>query len=667
MGPALKRIAIGLAVIALGFAAYYLYDSFRTRSRLEKLAEIIHDEDRRELTDRLKLFIKDDSAEVRSLAALAIGRIGDKHGGDLLFGMLSDHSLDVASSAAFALGLLGDKQYAMRLLQAADNLPAGVAAPALLSAGRLADSTLIEIPDRLAQFLKDASPEIREAACYALFYAKAKSEGPQILDLMATESDTLVRRAGLYALARMGVPEATPLFIEFLADADPWVRSLCVRGLGQSSSPESEHFLAIALNDISLGVEAQAVFALASKKSPSAVTYLARKLPTVKDDKLVIAVLDALQNLKSDQAVSIVSAFLAGGPSIPVAAAAIKYLAVAQSEHAIVLIDSILTQMPPPALRAACAEAYGLIGEHGVVSRVAVLFADEDPLVRAAAFEVLSKIDMGNSDFYLNKALADSDFVMVTSAIEKVREGHLTNYLPTLSTLLSRGTNIDPEVRRSIIEALPSFFNAMGRDSSLIRMLITGILDKEYVVRRAAAIVYQNQLQEDKWKLVPPAATRITERTIRQALSRYDRGNPSATLFTTKGQIEMELYFDVAPLTVLNFISLVKSSFYNGLTFHRVVPDFVVQGGDPRGDGSGGPSYYIRCEYSDEPLERGTVGMATSGKDTGGSQFFFTLSPQPHLNARYTAFGKVTSGMDIVDQLQIGDKIDKIIIKEGKR
>jgi cyclophilin family peptidyl-prolyl cis-trans isomerase/HEAT repeat protein len=668
MALALKRLVIFLVVVLIGVSAYYLYDHLRLRSHAEKLAQIIHDEDRREFTSQLKSYLENDSADIRARAALAVSRIGDKRAAAPLFKMLNDNSMDVASTAAFGLGILGDKTCAMKLLDVAtSDLPPEITAKALVSAGRLADSTMTDLPERMAQFLKDVSPEVREAACYGLFYAKAKSQGPALLEQMTNETDSLVKQAGLFALSRLGVTEASPLFVEYLADADPFVRSLCVRGLGQVAGPESEHFLAIALNDIDLGVETQAVSALAARKDSSAATYLARKLPTVRNDNLMVAIIGALQRLKDARAAEMVLAYLQGEPSVEVASACLKYMAVVQPDRAIVQIDSVLARNPAPRLRAACAEAYGLIGQPGLISRLAVLFKDEDPMVRVAAFDALATVDIGNLDFYLNTAFADSDFVMICTAIDKVSKDHLTNYLPTLATLLSRGNGIDPEVRRSVIEALPAFFAVMGRDTSLVRILVNGILDKEYVVRRAAAQVYESQLDEDKWKLVPPAATRIKESEIRKALVRYSDYNPRAILYTAKGQVEMELYFDVAPLTVLNFLSLVRSGFYNGLVFHRVVPDFVVQGGDPRGDGWGGPGYYIRCEYSDEPFERGSVGIATSGKDTGGSQFFFTLSRQPHLDARYTLFGQVTSGMEVVDQLEIGDKIDKIVIKEGRR
>ena len=112
-----------------------------------------------------------------------------------------------------------------------------------------------------------------------------------------------------------------------------------------------------------------------------------------------------------------------------------------------------------------------------------------------------------------------------------------------------------------------------------------------------------------------------------------------------------------APLTVANFIALARKGFFRNNAIHRLVPDFVVQAGDPRGDGEGGPGYTIRDELNELPYLRGTVGMALDWEDTGGSQFFITHSPQPHLDARYTVFGRVVNGMDVVDRLVQWDVI----------
>jgi cyclophilin family peptidyl-prolyl cis-trans isomerase/HEAT repeat protein len=135
-------------------------------------------------------------------------------------------------------------------------------------------------------------------------------------------------------------------------------------------------------------------------------------------------------------------------------------------------------------------------------------------------------------------------------------------------------------------------------------------------------------------------------------------GSAQRVLFkTAKGSFVLRLRKDEAPFTVLMFVNLINERFYDGLIFHRVVPNFVVQGGDPRGDGWGGPGFTIRSEWSLLNFERGSVGIASSGKDTEGCQFFITHLPTPHLDGRYTVFATVSSGMDVIDRLQVGDRI----------
>lgn len=137
-----------------------------------------------------------------------------------------------------------------------------------------------------------------------------------------------------------------------------------------------------------------------------------------------------------------------------------------------------------------------------------------------------------------------------------------------------------------------------------------------------------------------------------------------------KGSIELENgnkviieFFDKeAPGTVANFEKLANSGFYNGLTFHRVIPGFVAQGGCPRGNGTGGPGYTIKCETAGNPHKhvRGALSMAHAGKDTGGSQFFIVYTPQPHLNGVHTVFGQVIEGMEYVDQIKPGNKMKEV-------
>ncbi|MCS3924385.1 peptidylprolyl isomerase [Methanosalsum natronophilum] len=133
-----------------------------------------------------------------------------------------------------------------------------------------------------------------------------------------------------------------------------------------------------------------------------------------------------------------------------------------------------------------------------------------------------------------------------------------------------------------------------------------------------------------------------------------------AIIQTDKGDISLQLFENDAPNTVENFVKLAKDGFYDGLTFHRVIPDFVIQGGCPKGDGTGGPGYSIKCEINDNKHGEGALSMAHAGKNTGGSQFFITHSPQSHLDGVHTVFGKVNKGMNVVNEIKPGDVIRKV-------
>ncbi len=136
------------------------------------------------------------------------------------------------------------------------------------------------------------------------------------------------------------------------------------------------------------------------------------------------------------------------------------------------------------------------------------------------------------------------------------------------------------------------------------------------------------------------------------------------TIDTARGKIELELYPEHAPLTVNNFVFLAQDGFYDGVAFHRVISNFMIQGGDPTGTGRGGPGYRFADELDGNPLrhERGVISMANAGPDTNGSQFFITHGPQPHLDGRHTVFGRVTSGLEVVDSIATGDVMVRVTV-----
>ncbi|MBV7327673.1 peptidylprolyl isomerase [Chloroflexi bacterium TSY] len=141
----------------------------------------------------------------------------------------------------------------------------------------------------------------------------------------------------------------------------------------------------------------------------------------------------------------------------------------------------------------------------------------------------------------------------------------------------------------------------------------------------------------------------------------------NVSIETNAGTIELELYPEHAPNTVNNFVFLAREGFYDGVTFHRVIANFMIQGGDPTGTGRGGPGYKFNCETKGNPLkhETGSLSMANAGPNTNGSQFFITHAPQPHLDGNHTVFGKVTAGQNVVDSVQQGDVMKKVIVSEG--
>jgi cyclophilin family peptidyl-prolyl cis-trans isomerase len=239
----------------------------------------------------------------------------------------------------------------------------------------------------------------------------------------------------------------------------------------------------------------------------------------------------------------------------------------------------------------------------------------------------------------------------------------------------------DSDNTRALVEALP---HALQDDVDDAALSILGALSKQqgaeatgaiqtaletttdYLVRRRAADILRERAGgAEPARRVETVNTRNHREDYERAAARIGK-QVRAVVTTDKGAFTIELLPEDAPLTVDNFVGLARRNYFNGVAFHRVVPNFVVQGGDPRGDGNGGPGYQIRCEINMEPYGRGAVGMALSGKDTGGSQWFVTHSPQPHLDGGYTVFGRVVEGMNVVDSIARGDRIRSVTITETR-
>ena len=212
-------------------------------------------------------------------------------------------------------------------------------------------------------------------------------------------------------------------------------------------------------------------------------------------------------------------------------------------------------------------------------------------------------------------------------------------------------------------DVLTSFIDAAGdmKVTSLVPDLVKLLSYPDYMIAKKSSEALKKLTGDDfplnNLSLIDPDKI---NRAMEMLNEKYN-----AEIITSKGKITIELFPGIAPFTVLNFIDLANKNFYNGTIFHRVVPNFVIQGGDNTGTGFGSPGYSIRSEFSSLTYSTGVVGMASSGKDTEGSQFFITHSPQYHLDGKYTIFGFVTKGMDVVDKIIVGDKIESVkIIKK---
>ena len=292
--------------------------------------------------------------------------------------------------------------------------------------------------------------------------------------------------------------------------------------------------------------------------------------------------------------------------------------------------------------------------------------------------------------------LADSDQRVIPSVLESL----VKLQSPKAAAILIERLKVDDPAVRSAAAAGLGTLKPPGGAAALAEAYTFGQRDPSYNARAAAlgalasyglaaaAPVLKTAFADKDWAVrvraarlmaqLDPAAAAAAAAQIRPAPTRLSAEvyatprvtNPTvstqAYLETDRGTIQIELAVLDAPLTVENFVTLARRGFFDGLSVHRVVPNFVVQDGDPRGDGEGGPGHSIRDELSQRPYLRGTVGMALDPwPDTGGSQYFITHSPQPHLDGRYTVFGRVVSGMDVVDRIQQWDVIRKVRVWDG--
>lgn len=660
------------------------------RSRAALAAGRIGNEDA--IADLIKLLEHDDESEVRAMAAFAIGEIESPMGADALVAslkttneqLLKARAVEAIGKIAAALpreqdvrarelgaAILGVLRFEEKRRSAPDRLTILLGLTAALRA-KIANAGPV-----VAAFLTYEDPRIRADAANTLARLKLKDGNDLLRKLLVSDPDPVVRANAARVL---GATEDKASFEQLLDraihDKDSRARVSAIRSLGalkdqRAAEPLMKRFTPVTTRDVgSRGAEANEILEIA--------TALGRVFQASENQRA----LNWLRDMWQD--------FSASAPELEIALARISpggYLsslgsgsqAKLNAQRAILLdwrrgsgIAQALAEIAALPDSIKNKKVFGAQAEEllrsmldyrnsGITINTLVAvhseYAIPDVLRAYAAFKTM---DLAEA---LRRQLKESDVIIRATAAELLGE------LPPDETN-ARALNeaLTVAVRDKENDAALAILDSLGKQKSspANEAVKTALGCNDYLVRRKAVAVLKANGAGDFSSRIGTVQTRNTAADYQRALSRIGK-QVTAIVTTAKGAFTIALLADEAPLNVDNFVQLAGRRYFSGITVHRVVPNFVIQDGDPRGDGNGGPGYQIRCEINQVPYERGAVGMALSGKDTGGSQWFVTHSRQPHLDGGYTVFGNVIHGMDVVDSIVRGDVIRSIVVSETAR
>ncbi len=636
--------------------------------------QILRTEDQRLACEQLEPFLSDLEPRVRVRAIEAIGRIQTPGCTPALHRMLDDANHNVRAAAAFALGQIGNPDSEARLitkirakdivavkvrllealgklgseasmptlLKQLSSLESALRAEAALSVGRFALRQITEqsLTDSVTALLQDPNARVRWQAAYALMRV-AEGLDPVRLQQALNDDEPLVR---MYAVQALGGLQSYKL-LEPIADLlrhDPdWrVRASAAKVLGKYPLTLTSNYLSLLDQLQPVRVAIIQAIGLGATSEPDGFRANNRELNWARGQ------LEQVMGLAHGSATW----------TQPEIGHALVSYAQLMGEAGITALVQFAGH-GSPIVQARAMQALGLIDSPAAARLLQQHYESVPARAKIEILQSLSQMKALSSSRIFLQALQENDHVLVGLAAEGLGVDSLSSKeygKRILDAYLRLPKPIDSEAVQSIFGALASL-----KEESAIPALTQALLADDPVIRQAAA----------------DALTQITgnadlaEKQVQGSSNKrydysdiFDLADARALIVTSRGKIEIGLFADDAPLTVLNFVRLSESGFYDSVLFHRVVPNFVIQAGDPRGDGWGSPGYAIRSEFNKRNYTRGTVGMASAGKDTEGSQFFITHSPQPHLDGRYTVFGQVISGMEIVDAIQEGDTIDSISI-----
>jgi cyclophilin family peptidyl-prolyl cis-trans isomerase len=690
------------------------------------LLRIMRAEDERRWDQNLKSLLSDKDAKVRKRAALAAGRIGDERALPALIERLNaDPDVDVRQMAAFAIGEVESPAGADALLEVLGALarPSGRAP----EVNGIVRARAVEALGKIAATLPDSDKE-RKAACGAAILKALRFEADRgslpdrltiLLGLTAAlrakpagagevvtkflgYADPRIVADALNTMARLRLKDNNDEVRTLLRHSDPIVRANAARVIGAAEDKGAfEALLDRALHDDDLRVRVSAIRALgALKDQRAAEPLLARgtillgkaKLSSVDRPselnellEIATAIGNLLRDAKSDKGLTLLrgirAVVKASAPEVEIALARndpgfyvteeAKFGVLSPTSLAQGIIEIAAIKKSQPAVEQASNFIPSWI--HDLLNCTVDLAAEirrQLPLARKCLLQPLSMSPMlqayaafkpNDLNVMLRQHLKDRDVIVRATAAEL-----LGNQPPSEPNTRALIEGLPRALRdKDLNDAALAILNALGKQKSAAanEAIKTGLDSTDHLIRRRAVALLKANGAGDFSNRIGTVQTRNKEADYRREIARIGK-RVTATIVTSKGAFTIEFLPEDAPLTVDNFVMLARRGYFNGQTVPRVVPNFVIQTGDPRGDQNGGPGYSIRCEINEVPYDRAAVGMALSGKDTGGSQWFVTHSPQPHLDGGYTVFGRVVSGMDVVDRIARGDTIRRVTINE---
>jgi cyclophilin family peptidyl-prolyl cis-trans isomerase/HEAT repeat protein len=602
---------------------------------------------------RLRALLKDRDAAVAANAAYALGLLRDTTSIAALSAALPLNH-EVAREAAWALGEIGAPARATITNALKSDHDHDTTIQLLLAAAKLRPIPLTDVK----RHLYAGHPSVVWAAAYAIARTRAAGGVRELIDLEASPS--LRARQNPNRAADMPAPYADELSGNQLTRAEI-ARGLAKSAAGDSLGQKAYAVLARLVGDVDTHVRINAVRSLGTygPLAKASLVYATHDY----DPNVRIAAAQSFGTVLSKVASDFASLWAADTSivyrSSLLASAARAGLRPPELKQ--------WTSSPDWRLRAGVASAAGDTLDRGfAIARSTPLTRDPDPRVREAAYAAIAPPPgMALEDSVhalLVNGLKDPDFYVRATVIGALADRPSTADLAAILASYSQaGRDSANDARLAAIQYVGSLWK---RDSISLNATWRAQLARTPTpadpLERAAG---KSIPVWSSWGRVAPAPRPIGwyEGVVRAiVMPAYVGKSVNATISTVRGPIRLELFGTDAPITVWNFLNLARSGYYRNTRFHRVVPNFVAQDGDPRDDGNGGPGYAIRDEMNPRRYERGAVGMALSGPDTGGSQYFITHSPQPHLDGHYTVFGRVIRGYDVLDKLVQGDLITRI-------